>query len=201
MDFQPKVRHQDSKLFYITFGAFFLLGLGVFIFNEASRLFTFFIMAFCGLILFLIWQQNAAFDMRYQLLKEGIFLKRFFWKKIIPYQEIEKIEIVSQPEAALIINAKFGEEVQLRNQLNFKAFDKRKQVNELTQFISVPVVFETTNGGITIFSYNTIVKTELILIQTTDGRNLLISPIKMEEFVTEVRQKIQSAEASNAIIK
>lgn len=191
MDFKPKVRHQDSKLFYIAFGVFFLLGLASFIFNDASfRLHSCLIMGFCGLLLFLLWQQDSARDMRYQLQSDGIFLKRFFWKKIIPYQQIQKIEILTQAEAALVINAKFGEEVQLRNQLSFKAFDKRKQVNELTQFISVPIIYATTSGGLTIFSHHVIVKTDLIIIQTTDGRNLLISPIKMEEFVSEVRQRI-----------
>lgn len=191
MNFQPKVRHQDAILFYIVLGIFFMLSLISVIFSDESlRLYSCFLLAFSGLLLFLLWQQDAALDMRYQLQTEGIFLKRFFWKKIIPYQQIQKIEILSPAEAALVINAKFGEEVQLRNQLSFKAFNKRKQVNELTQFISVPILFTTTNGRITIFSHNVIVKSDLIIIQTVDEQNLLISPEKMEEFVAEVKKRM-----------
>lgn len=191
MDFKPKVRHQDAILFYIVLGVFFVLSLIAVIFSEGSlRLYSWFLLAFSGLLLFLLWQQDAALDMRYQLQMEGIFLKRFFWKKTIPYQQIQKIEIVTPAEATLIINAKFGEEVQLRNQLSFKAFDKRNQVNQLTQFISVPILFTTTNGRIRIFSHNVIVKTDLIFIQTIDGQNLLISPVKMEEFVSEAKKRM-----------
>lgn len=191
MDFQPKVRHQDAKLFYIGFGAFFLLGLASFIFNDDSlRLHSLLVMGFSGLMLFLMWQQAAAFDMRYRLLEEGIFLKRFFWTKTIPYREIQKIEIIDQADAASFINKKYGEEVQKRNQLDFGAFKKRKQVNAIIQFTSVPIIFNSVGGEYRIVSHGVSVNTDLILIETKDEQNFLISPEMMEEFVAEVKKRM-----------
>lgn len=191
MNFQPKVSHSDAKLFYIVFGLMFLMGLAAVIFTKGSQgLIGWIIIGFSGLILFLMWQQNAAFDMRYLLLEEGVFLKRFFWKKIIPYSELQKVEILNESEATALIRGKYREEVQERNKLSFTAFTKRKRVNETIQFISVPVILSSTNSGIKISNFNVRVSGDFILLQTTNGQQYLITPLMAEGFVNEIRKRI-----------
>lgn len=194
MRFQPKVRHQDTMLFYLVFGALFLIGVASLIFNDASFRFLpgWGIIGFSGFLFFILWQQNAATDMRYELLEEGIFLKRFFFKKTIPYRQIQKIEILNSKEAAAVIEVKQGEEVIHYNSLSFKAFDVRKELNEIIKYSSVPVTFSSTTSGIKVISHSVIVKGDFILLQTLEGQKYLITPEKMREFVDAVLQKMKA---------
>jgi hypothetical protein len=192
MKFEPKVRHQDAKLFYIAFGICFLMGIAGLIFGiPSTHLLSWGIIGFSGLILFILWQQNAAFDIRYELVEEGIFLKRFYLKKTISYQEIQKIRILTSIEAAAILGEKQEAEVRQRNELNFKAFKARKELNEIIKYASVPVIFSFRNSGLTILNHSVTVKGDFVLIQTIDGEYYLITPKNMEEFVDAVRQKMR----------
>lgn len=197
MNFSPRVQHKDALLFYVALSLFLLVGIAFVITTKENRWAALGITAFPALLLFLVWQQTAAKDMRYELQAEGLFLKRFFMKRLILYTEIANIEKATQDEAIEIVNQKSAEELIHMNNRSFKAFKSRQDVNEIIKYTSVPVIFSRTRGfkG---YKQDTSMRGEFAVVKLFDGKRYILSPKETDLFITEIKKRMTNCATINS---
>ncbi len=178
---------RNTVIFFLGFGVFTVLGLGLLIFGERiGFLFIVFSTAFLALLVFVTLKPGWA----YFIDPSGITVKRTFRSVQIPRVQIGELRLLTDREAVALIYPDQAAEAESTSNLNVvDAFRAQRRVGEKIGFSSVPIVLsETRSGGpLTITSVGASTSGDFVLVVTVEGKVYLLSPKEPKGFIEAFR--------------
>ena len=189
--FKVRVSHKPLKIFYIIIGFFLLLALiGPMAIGQEAYVPAAITGGFSLLMLLLIYSQASGRNTIYRVNYDGIYLKRFWFKDLLSFDEIEFVQKVNEEEAEKIAFTTDAKRVNASNNLDVtNAFKSQLTFGRLTQYSTVPFVSHSTRSSYIIRSHSIDTAGEFIYIRGKGEKHFLISPLETENYLKALVSK------------
>ena len=147
----------------------------------------------------LLWINTRASLTKYGIAKDGLYLKRWWLKKFIPWDEIKGISVISEAQGEYIlqtINDK-ARELAIKKGL-LELFRQSKKITSVNTFLGIPVVYSESKGAFITTKRKSDINGSVVMVNTRIGHGYLISPKHTIEFVEECLRYLKNFETNEA---
>ena len=186
--FEKRISHKPVRLFYVVIGLFLLVALLLAIFiGEDAYPAAAATGGFALLMLLLVYSQASAWSVKYYVGKEGIKLKRAWYKERISFEDLQLVKIAEEEETEQAVYEIDDKRVEAINNVDIiNAFKNQIDFGKATMYSSVPFVGSESNINRRISRHSIDTDGEFICIKCKNGKQFFISPLNTQDFLSAV---------------
>ena len=203
-DFKPKVNHKLVWMFYTGAGIFIIVPLVLYIYLGPEMLPA--LLAMSGLpllIIFLVWLQTSGIMIRYHVHPQGIYLKRSWFTRYYPREDIAFLKQIPDTRAMELANEINDRRVEGYNRIDpAMTISSHMDMGQLIAFSSVQFVGSDVSGtergvgGPVIHKSDVKTKGDFLVLGTKNGEVRLFTPKDMDGFVRQFEEFRSNGQAS-----
>ncbi len=171
-------------------GFFTVVGIVVYVYTREYQ--ALFMPLFAFVLFAVVALTTAAKGVSYRLGDRDLMVKNSFKSAAIPVRDIARAYLLDQERAGRFLTALEQPYVDATRAYDFSAWKSSlKRNSELIRYMSVPLVTSSRSAGRpnNIVEFKALSRGSYVLVETRDGRRLMLTPVDAEGFYDELRSR------------